>query len=61
VLVPGFWTVQQGHDWAERIEADIRDSIPHAHITSHIEPLEDPLSMADKRLDRRLHDQRPAG
>lgn len=52
VLVPGQWTVQQGHDWAERIEADIRAALPHAHVTTHLEPIEDPLSMVDKDLDR---------
>jgi len=55
VLVPGDWTVQQGHDWAERIEADIRRALPHAHVTTHLEPLEDPLSMIDQGLDRPLH------
>lgn len=52
LLVPGHWTVQQGHDWAERIEADIRAVMPRAHVTTHLEPLEDPLSMADAGLDR---------
>lgn len=52
VLVPGEWTVQLGHDWAERIEADIRGALPHAHVTTHLEPLEDPLSMVDQGLDR---------
>ena len=52
VLVPGEWTVKQGHDWAERIEADIRAALPHAHVTTHLEPIEDPLSMIDKDLDR---------
>jgi len=52
VLVPGEWTVQFGHDWAERIEADIRRALPHAHVTTHLEPLEDPLSMSDQGLDR---------
>ncbi len=52
VLVPGQWTVQQGHDWAERIEAAIRQVVPHAHVTTHLEPLEDPLSMVDQGLDR---------
>jgi len=59
VLVPGHWTVQQGHDWAERIEADVRAVVPHAHITSHLEPIEDPLSMADKELDRPSGNNRP--
>lgn len=52
VLVPGHWTVQQGHDWAEQIEVDIRNAIPNAHITTHLEPLEDPVSLIDKELDR---------
>jgi divalent metal cation (Fe/Co/Zn/Cd) transporter len=53
VLVPGTWTVQQGHDWSERIEADIRNALPHAHVTTHLEPIEDPVSMVDQELDRR--------
>lgn len=52
MLVPGNWTVQQGHDWAERVEADIRKTLPHAHVTTHLEPLEDPVSMIDQGLDR---------
>ena len=53
VLVPGTWTVQQGHDCSERIEADIRKALPHAHVTTHLEPIEDPVSMVDQGLDRR--------
>ncbi len=52
VLVPGAWTVQQGHDWSERIEADIRQAVPCAHVTTHLEPIEDPVSHADEALDR---------
>jgi cation diffusion facilitator family transporter len=52
VLVPGSWTVQQGHDWSERIEADIRQALPHVHVITHLEPLEDPLSLVDQGLDR---------
>jgi len=55
ILVPGQWTVQHGHDWAERIEGDIRKTLPHAHVTTHLEPLEDPLSMSDQELDRPPH------
>src|SRR5574340_244548 len=53
LLVPGAWTVQHGHDWSERIEADIREAMPHVHITTHLEPKEDPVSLADQELDRR--------
>lgn len=45
ILVPGCWTVQRGHDWVEQIEAEIRALIPYAQVTTHLEPLEDPLSM----------------
>ncbi|MBW8307153.1 MAG: cation diffusion facilitator family transporter [Thiobacillus sp.] len=55
VLVPGAWTVQQGHDWSERIEADIRQAVTYAHITTHLEPIEDPASLADQELDRIAH------
>lgn len=53
VLVPAYWTVKVGHDWLERIEADIRRQLPQVHVTTHLEPLGDPLSMADQGLDRR--------
>lgn len=52
VLVPGQWTVQYGHDWAERIENNIHKALPFIHITTHVEPLEDPASMNDQALDR---------
>lgn len=52
LLVPGTWSVQKGHDWSERIEADIREAIRYANITTHLEPKEDPLSLADQHLDR---------
>jgi cation diffusion facilitator family transporter len=52
VLVPGNWTVQEGHLWAERIEVELHQFLPHAHVTTHLEPLEDPVSMIDQGLDR---------
>ncbi len=52
VLVPGAWSVQVAHDWSERIEADIRAVVPGTHVTTHLEPIEDPLSLADADLDR---------
>jgi cation diffusion facilitator family transporter len=52
VLVPGAWSVQVGHDWCERIEADIRSAVPHVHVTTHLEPREDPVSLIDQGLDR---------
>ena len=52
VLVPGAWTVQRGHDRLEQIEAAIRAAIPFSHLTTHLEPIEDPLSHSDEVLDR---------
>ncbi|PKO88109.1 MAG: cation-efflux pump [Betaproteobacteria bacterium HGW-Betaproteobacteria-10] len=53
LLVPGEWTVKEGHDWAERIEQEICTLLPRSHVTTHLEPLDDPLSMADQALERR--------
>ena len=52
LLVPGAWTVQRGHDVMERIEAEIRERIPNATMSMHLEPIEDSASWADVGLDR---------
>lgn len=52
VLVPGNWTVQKGHDLCEEIEAKVREALPQAHVFTHLEPREDPVSWDDRRLDR---------
>lgn len=44
--------MQDGHEWLERIEADIRHAVPYAHVTTHMEMQGDPLSQADRALDR---------
>lgn len=44
VLVPRNWTVQQGHDLCESLEAAIADQIARAQVTTHLEPIEDPRS-----------------
>ena len=51
-LVPGEWTIQKGHELAERLEGDIRDALPRATVLTHLEPLDDPVSHADIELDR---------
>ncbi len=50
VLVPGNWTVQQGHDLCEDVEQSIVQALPGTNITTHLEPLEDPRSWADREL-----------
>lgn len=52
VLVPGHWSVQEGHDLAERLEQDLRAQFEQATIFTHLEPLEDPASFEDTALDR---------
>jgi len=52
VLVPGAWTVQQGHELLERMEEEIRRDVPDAAVFTHLEPIEDPVSFADLRLER---------
>lgn len=52
VLVPGVWSVQQGHDLVEDIEREIRASLRNAAVFTHIEPLEDPISWNDQQLTR---------
>jgi len=52
VLVPGEWTVQQGHDTLERIEADIRRALPPVTVFTHLEPIGDPAAMNDLELHR---------
>lgn len=52
VLVPDTWTVQRGHHLLEKIEADIRRALPGITVFTHLEPLGDPASWEDTKLDR---------
>lgn len=52
ILVPGEWTVQQGHDLCEEIEHSLIQALPGASIFTHLEPVEDPVSWDDRGLDR---------
>jgi divalent metal cation (Fe/Co/Zn/Cd) transporter len=52
VLVPGTWSVHDGHQLCERIEADIRRAVPNASVLTHLESLQDPVSWEDVGLDR---------
>jgi cation diffusion facilitator family transporter len=54
VLVPGAWTVSRGHDLLERIEDEVRQAIPNANVSTHLEAIEDPASFRDEELER-LH------
>jgi cation diffusion facilitator family transporter len=52
MLVPGAWTVHDAHHFAEDFEDDIRTALGEAVITTHVEPIEDELSMHDILLER---------
>jgi cation diffusion facilitator family transporter len=53
ILVPGDWTVHDAHHIAEDFEADIREALGGVvTVFTHLEPVEDELSMEDIFLDR---------
>ncbi|HEX5700432.1 MAG TPA: cation diffusion facilitator family transporter, partial [Rubrobacter sp.] len=56
VLVPGRWTVKQGHDLSEKIEGEVGNALPQSTFFIHIEPQEDPASFEDQSLDRERRD-----
>jgi len=53
ILVPGEWTVHDAHHLAEDFESDIRATLGGVvTVFTHLEPVEDELSMEDIFLDR---------
>ncbi len=52
LLVPGSWSVQQGHELLEEIEREIRHQLEPVNVLGHIEPSEDPVSLQDDTLFR---------
>ena len=51
VLVPGVWTVRDGHDLIEVIESDMEQAVADLTVTTHLEPVEDPRSHRHQHLD----------
>ena len=47
VLVPGAWSVTEGHNLAERIETAVHAVDPDVTLLTHLEPREDPRSYDD--------------
>jgi divalent metal cation (Fe/Co/Zn/Cd) transporter len=47
MLVPGAWTVHDAHHIAEDFEGDIRAILPETVIATHLEPVDDEISMHD--------------
>jgi divalent metal cation (Fe/Co/Zn/Cd) transporter len=54
LLVPGDWSVHKSHSLAEQVENRVIQTIPNANIVTHVEPVEDPISMADTSINREL-------
>jgi cation diffusion facilitator family transporter len=48
VLVPGAWSVTEGHDLVEAVEGEIREALPNTMVSTHLEPIEDPRSWEDQ-------------
>ncbi len=57
VLVPGDWTVESGHQLLEKIESNIRQALPNITVFTHLEPISDPASYDDTKLDRNPRQQ----
>jgi len=57
LLVPGNWSVRKGHTLAEKFEKQVIGTIPNSNIVTHVEPVEDPLSMEDANIDRVISGQ----
>ena len=51
VLVPGEWTVEHGHVLLEKLETQVTQLLPNMVVFTHIEPLDDPASWSDQKLD----------
>ena len=49
ILVPGAWTVQQGHDVMEQIERQVGECLPNLSVITHMEPLEEPTARDERQ------------
>jgi divalent metal cation (Fe/Co/Zn/Cd) transporter len=52
ILVPGNWTVNQGHKILEQIELEIRDALPNTTVLTHLEALDEEVSWEDQSSER---------
>lgn len=52
ILVPGWWSVRQGHRLLEKVELEVRAALPGVTVFTHLEALDDPASYDDTTLDR---------
>lgn len=47
ILVPGSWTVSQGHELLDEIEAKVSHALGGASVLTHLEPIEEECSFKD--------------
>ena len=52
LLVPDAWPVDRAHQLSEEVEERIRSLVPNAIMLSHIEPISQPASYDDIKLER---------
>ncbi len=52
LLVPDAWPVDRAHQLSEEIEERVRSLVPNAIMFSHIEPISQPASYDDIKLER---------
>ena len=52
LLVPDAWTVARAHELSEEIESRIRSLVENAILLTHIEPISQPASYDDIKLER---------
>jgi cation diffusion facilitator family transporter len=52
LLVPDAWPVHRAHQLSEEVEERIRSLVPNAILLSHIEPISQPASYDDVKLER---------
>jgi len=52
LLVPDEWSVTRAHRLCEEIEERLRELIDGATVDVHVEPISDPASYDDQKLDR---------
>ena len=52
LLVPDAWPVERAHQLSEEVEERIRSLVPNAITLSHIEPISQPASYDDIKLER---------
>ena len=58
IVVPGSWSVHQGHQLLENIEAEVRGVLAQVTVFTHLESLDDPASWDDVTLDREAEAKR---